>query len=354
MKITRNNYEAYFIDYLEGNLDETLVDDFLEFLRENQDLKEELALFNPVAIEPEEITFSNKKSLYKSKFDAESEFNRAAIAQMEGDISETEKEEFEKYLSAHPEKEKEVLLFAKTRLLPDESVLFPSKNKLYKPTTGRKVLMWGMRIAAVLLLALAIYSVLDQSPENKFPELNVAELKSESNTNPAIISEPVAKQTENQNQEKTQIAESKAFVGKVELKSNQEKHIQKEPEIPLESNDLTVNRVFAEVPEKLSARNTGLIKSVPQSKLADIKTLTPPNQPDYTEERLLAEAFAEKTGLDKLSLNKITKAGLNLVSSLSKEKFQYETNEDGKVVEYSYESRLLAFSIPVKSAPQGE
>ena len=44
MKINRNNYEAFFIDYLEGNLDEKMVDDFIEFLQQNPDLKEELSV----------------------------------------------------------------------------------------------------------------------------------------------------------------------------------------------------------------------------------------------------------------------------------------------------------------------
>ena len=69
----------------------------------------------------------------------------------------------------------------------------------------------------------------------------------------------------------------------------------------------------------------------------------------YDEERLLADVVKEKTGLNKFRFNTITKAGLKLVSSISGEKFQYETNEKGKVTEYNYDSRLLAFSIPSKN-----
>ena len=43
MKINRNNYEVFFMDYLDGNLDESVVNDFIEFLQKNPDLKEELA-----------------------------------------------------------------------------------------------------------------------------------------------------------------------------------------------------------------------------------------------------------------------------------------------------------------------
>ena len=48
MKITRDNYESFFIDYIEGNLPENMIDQFLDFLNQNPDLKEELHLFEEV------------------------------------------------------------------------------------------------------------------------------------------------------------------------------------------------------------------------------------------------------------------------------------------------------------------
>ena len=70
---------------------------------------------------------------------------------------------------------------------------------------------------------------------------------------------------------------------------------------------------------------------------------------NISEERFIADVVKEKTGLDNLSLNKITKAGLNLVSSISKDKFNYETNKNGKITEVNFDTRLLAFSIPTKN-----
>src|SRR5680860_40980 len=98
MEINRNNYETYFIDYLEGNLNELLVNDFIEFLQQNPDLKEELSHFETLSVEPENILFSKKNNLYKDKYDSEKEFNRAAVANLEGDISDIEKAEFDHYI----------------------------------------------------------------------------------------------------------------------------------------------------------------------------------------------------------------------------------------------------------------
>ena len=69
MKITRDNYELYFLDYIEGNLDDNLVDIFIEFLQENPDLKEELQLAGSINIKPESIVFKGKENLYKEKYD---------------------------------------------------------------------------------------------------------------------------------------------------------------------------------------------------------------------------------------------------------------------------------------------
>jgi len=166
MKINRNNYEAFFIDYLEGNFDEKLVDDFIEFLQQNPDLKEELSLFQTVSIGQEEITFSKKELLLKEKYDIDSEFNQAAIARLEGDISTSEKTEFEKYLSIHPDKQKEAELFNKTKLQPDKSLVFSKKKKLFRYSAGRTVLLWTSRVAAILIVALTVYILIENLSNN--------------------------------------------------------------------------------------------------------------------------------------------------------------------------------------------
>ena len=69
-----------FIDYLEGNLDELLVDDFIEFLQNNPDLKKELSLFESISIEPGNISFDKKDfSINSNSFDWFSEIRPNAL-----------------------------------------------------------------------------------------------------------------------------------------------------------------------------------------------------------------------------------------------------------------------------------
>lgn len=355
MKINRNNYEVYFIDYLEGKLDEKLVDDFLEFLQQNPDLKQELALFESVSLEPEEITFDKKELLFKEKYDSEIEFNQAAISILEGDSTTSEKKEFEKYISKYPEKERDLLLFKKTKLLPDTSITFSDKSKLYKKPLGRTIVFWSVRVAAILLLALTFYVLMDNSPEKIAPQIQVAENKDEDpkkETHPEIKQVPVEK-------EKGKTANSKNEVQKPAVKTEKqepvrEKSLRENSKGRLGHEDLAEVRIPVSIPDELKTITASFEVQKPLVALAAMNFAQPEIVPDYTEERLLADVVIEKTGLDKLSLNKIKKAGLNLVSALSKEKFQYETNEEGKVVEYIYDSRLLAFTIPANNTARGE
>ncbi|WP_167616878.1 hypothetical protein [Maribellus sediminis] len=337
MDITRKNYEAYFVDYLEGNLDEKLVDAFIEFLQKNPDLKEELKLFESVEAVPEHTTYTKKDKLYKAKYDEEDAFNFAAIANLEGDISGKEKREFENYLSTHPEKQEDIGLFSKTILTADENIQFEHKNKLYKKP-GRKVLfMWAGRVAAILILAFAVFSLINNhnvSPDNQLAQVEdktntVETIQKEEVSNPVQktepepdikqIEEPVAAEVIKQ-------AKSKPVVSETKKDQSQEQEL------------LPVREPIQSLPE-MNSIMASIDVQEPKARLA---TMTLIYEVDYPEEEhLLADNLKEK-----LSIEKITKAGLNLVTSISNERFTYQTDNSGKVTEYNYESRLLAFSIP--------
>ena len=104
--ITKENYEIYFLDYLEGNLHVDLVDEFIEFLQQNPDLKAELEAFQMHHVPDEKIKFPAKEMLFKSRFDSDKEFNYSAIGMLENELPENELEDFLNYLAQNPEKEK--------------------------------------------------------------------------------------------------------------------------------------------------------------------------------------------------------------------------------------------------------
>ena len=344
MKINRNNYEPYFIDYLEGNLDENLVDDFIEFLTSNPDLKEELSLFEPVSVEPGEVVFGKKNQLYKERFDLESEFSENAIANLEGDLSAPEKAAFEKYIANHPERKRDLELFEKTKLVADESIVFVRKNDLYKTSILKTLFYWSGRVAAVLVVAFLVYFFVDQIEKPKMgSEPVVANQENKMTEEQQTVSTPAK---ENNNQQ--QFAKAEKPKAKVAGKQ-EEKLVRVQPEEKTEQNQAeTEVLAFAENEQVHFTELTPVFAAIePEMPEATLETMyiTIPQAEPY-DERLLVDVVKEKTGIEKISINKITKAGLNLFASISKEKFSYQTDESGKVTEIIYDSRLLAFTIP--------
>lgn len=362
MKINRNNYEAYFIDYQEGNLDESLVNEFIQFIRQNPDLKEEMELLNSVTLPVEEMEFAPKNKLYREKYDVEKEFDRAAIAKMEGDLPEKEQVAFEDYLSRHHKKQQEAALFSKTKLEADKSVSYRHKNRLYHRSKSKVVILWASRVAAVVLLAITAYALVDRSTVSLKNQVTIAENESETinkKAAPVTSEEPIAESAEIKNvpdkksvNKEVKQAEIKTLPPvKIEEAQPKSKSLRDNHRAKIEHEQIAAVRLPVEVPAKLGAISASLpAHSEPVEMGAMNKYVSQPEPLlPAKEERYIADVIKEKTGIDKLSLNKIKKAGLNLVSTISKENFTYETDNEGEITEVIFDSRLLAFSIPTKN-----
>ncbi|MCF6358236.1 MAG: hypothetical protein L3J54_10565 [Draconibacterium sp.] len=347
MKINKNNYEAYFIDYLEGNLDRRFVDDFIEFLQLNPYLKEELSLLGTVSVEPENILFGKKENLFKRKLDSEKEFDKAAIAHLEGDISISDKQEFESYIAEHPEKNREVALFGKTKLQPDETIVFNKKKILYRRSKQKVFLMWSARVAAILIIAFAFFTLIEKPATKLISENKVVKVDDKKADTPELKQLPVKTQKEDPVKIKKDAV--KPTIKNAAPKPKR-KSLREDTKGRLTHEDVVIQRIPVEIPVEMKSITASLVIEIPAARMATMYIKIPPNPADYFEERLLVDVVKEKTGLDKFKFNTITKAGLNLVSNISKEKFKYETNEEGKITEYKYNSRLLAFSIPSRNA----
>jgi len=350
--INRENYEAYFIDYLEGSLNESLVNDFIEFLQNNPDLKEELSHFKAISIEPDDISFNSKSKLYKEKLDSEKENNKAAIANIEGDITESEKTELNSYIEKHPEKKRDLALFSKTKLQPDKSIQFNNKNRLYRRRIGKTVLLWSGRIAAVLVLAFAFYTLFDRPVNEMVPkeELAVVEDKKVKKSDSPVELKKVPIEQQKKETKKIKKSTTKPEIKKITPKQKPKRSLRESTKGRMNHENLVLNRIPAEVPAHLNSISASIIKEQPKAELGDMYITIQTGFEIVDEERLLVDIVKEKTGLDKFRFNKITKAGLNLVSSISNEKFVYRTDKEGNITEYKYDSKLLAFSIPSKNA----
>lgn len=172
-RITRHNYEIFFLDYLEGNLDAGLFPELTQFLAENPDLNEELEELKETSpvLETDELAFPLKNDLKKNisfNLGQPLDFETTAIARFEGDLNHQEELEFDNYLNNNKEAKLEYEQIKHTKLHADSSILFPAKSKMKRvillPHISLKQSTWTIlrSVAAILLLALIIWPLAKQ------------------------------------------------------------------------------------------------------------------------------------------------------------------------------------------------
>jgi hypothetical protein len=339
MKITRENYETFFVDYLEGTLEENMIDEFIGFIQENPELREELLLFESVNISAEKIIFEKKGKLYKENLDSDKVFEKAAIASVEEDLTPEELDELNDYLNRKPEKRRDILLFEKTKLIP-ETISYTSKSKLYKQSITRAIFLWSARAAAILFLAWIASAVAIKKP-----------VVTDSGTHVIAINQNNRKSAEKSNvrdelnlpvQPRTEITLPDRNERIVDIRqkttSNQ----------PLALNDSEISRENILAPASLIPLKAELRVESVQLSLAIIEPFKINDESQSAEgERFLADIIREKINPEVFSFRKLARSGLKLVSKLSNNKFTYTTNRDGNITEYDYDSRLLGLSIPM-------
>jgi hypothetical protein len=168
MKINRNNYEAYFLDYHEKALDPGQVAELMVFLEENPDLNEEFEAFETIRAAAGEAGFENKRILKKKDYKTAGpitafNYEQYMVASIEGDLGTDEREQLSAFLSINPEARLEFDFFRKTRLVPEE-VLFTHKQEVKKTgifTLYRREMGVALAIAASILIFLAFYLQID-------------------------------------------------------------------------------------------------------------------------------------------------------------------------------------------------
>jgi hypothetical protein len=343
MKITRENYEPFFLDYLEGNLNELLVNEFIEFLRQNPDLKEELRLFEAVTLPSETINFSGKEKLYRSPYDKNEIFDTHSVAFIEGDLSGEEVSSFLAYVETHPERKKELELFKETKLVPDESVTFRNKSKLYKQPAINPLLIWPVRIAAVLLISIALWNLWPSDVTEIARQPVVSDLQPDY-TGPGESTGTIIHQQEEAS------SEIPAIVNNIVAEAKPAVEHPVNTIIPDADPAFiaTSQRSDLEPPALLPLKKASLERSSREPLLATTTFEEKFDIDGGTEENVyLTDRLKEKAGLEEFSFARLVRSGLQLASDVSNDRISYATNSEGDIIALSLDTRLLGFRIPV-------
>lgn len=172
--INLNNYEAWFLDYFEGNLNEAQITELNSFLDKNPELRAEFeGHFENVTLETESINFNLKDELKKPALINHENVDDFMIAENEGLLDNRVKLELGAFVEAN-NLEADRKLYSLVYLAKTNAIRFPNKEKLKK---GRAIVPLFIRYAAAAAIALLIafalfYNFGKESSKPRFAEEN--------------------------------------------------------------------------------------------------------------------------------------------------------------------------------------
>ena len=183
--ITRENYEIYFMDYMDGNLSARERAEVEAFLLVHPDLRELLDGMNEVWLEVPVEVFDKKEEIKRTVREREIEYY--AMATAEGVITGEE----QTWVDGNVDKdvfEREVEMYAKVKVKPDPICRFEGKVGVYRKSGAVLFVKRYAAIAAVVALGgvVAIYST--RKEEFSMEDLPMTVVKTET----ILLPEPEA------------------------------------------------------------------------------------------------------------------------------------------------------------------
>jgi hypothetical protein len=362
MKINRNNYELYFMDYLDGNLSDRDILMLEDFLLINPDLRAELEGTENIILTPDKFDYNQKELLKKPDLTLpvnEDNFEDFCIAETEGDLNDHQRSGLAEFLKQNPGFENLLRLFSSLHLLPDQTIIFPGKEKLKK-----KLVLIPAGILYPLLSAaavLAIVLILNFRHENNNIEGLNAELSSGIITKPGQDSSVITKKDIEVQPDIPVIQQASVIAlsspkGKKQTKTIRElKPLEKKPVENKNKDVLPPQKLNPSFQIKLPsvADNQVTVPTIERGKIS----YKPENTSQQNQEYLSIAEYARKQfkekvlsskedGDDRLSAWQIADAGVNGINKITKGdiKLQKRSDEKGNITAYSFNSKYLSFS----------
>ncbi|HLN56453.1 MAG TPA: hypothetical protein VK207_10695, partial [Bacteroidales bacterium] len=156
MKITRENYEIWFVDWLDNNLSGEEIEELNFFLENNPDLRDEFSDLSAIRLKPDLKPFPARDQVKRSPADISGkQFEFMCAASVENDLNDRQQAELNEMIVADPEKAKTLRIFRKLKLSSPE-LYYGNRKKLFRITPVQRV----VRIAWIGLSAAAVVTIL--------------------------------------------------------------------------------------------------------------------------------------------------------------------------------------------------
>lgn len=159
--INRNNYEEYFLLYIDNELDATARLAVENFVQQNTDLEVELKMLSQLKALPDEIIFDDKETLLRTEGNSinETNYEEYFLLYIDNELSALKRAEVEMYVLQHPKLQDEFTTLKQAVLLP-EVINYNYKQDLYRTEKRRVVSLKVWRLAAAaIFIGVGVFGV---------------------------------------------------------------------------------------------------------------------------------------------------------------------------------------------------
>ncbi|OQP50744.1 hypothetical protein A4H97_02580 [Niastella yeongjuensis] len=318
VEITRDNYEAYFVMYIDEELHANERMAVEQFIQQNPDLEEELVMLQQSVLRPDEgIVFDQKESLFKHTVTNDiNERNCEEYFVLYGDdeLTNEEKDKVEQFVYKHPQYQADFELIQQVKLVPDNALTFPDKSYLYRSEEddARVIVFSWYRFTAAAVVLLTMGSVLFYASTHFVADKNdvvtAPTTKPTAQPQPSVVIDSkspqadvaVAPQRENndivkesrKNISKPGNIQSALYVQQVEQQPEEVPAGNNEKSLSASTVDVAVGKLY----ERPEVEGTVITNTVRQSIALQTATVEPDEEPVHSQTAVLT-ASVNKTPL---------------------------------------------------------
>lgn len=157
--ITRDNYEEFFLLYVDNELsmaEKRVVEIFID---ENPDLREEWEALLQCRVDPEpQVTFPGRDWL-------PGQDQEYLLSYIDNELNEEDRRAVESYIHRYPSRAAELELLRKTISHPDPAVVFADKEILHRAGDRRRIIFLRWTAAAAVVAGIVAFLIFNNPPK---------------------------------------------------------------------------------------------------------------------------------------------------------------------------------------------
>lgn len=330
MKINRNNFEQYLIDYLDGKLNPDQEKILLSFLEFNPDLKDEFEGLERAYLLPSDHTYHHKNDLIK----VVEPFEELCIDSVEQQLDADKEKHLRALVSEDSGREITYKLYRSTVLTPDKNIRYPGKSGLIKLTLRKaalRILLPVAAAAAVLIGALLIFNQDGTLPFN--PGISGTQIQDQ----PVLLENEAV-------QEITTIARTSTSSGKRTRRAAIPDDVEKESQVP--GDPIRIARV-----QPLGITQIMAVSGIPSYALMHKLQEDPGRLEQFAIDKVESGLLATGQLPEKArnALWRLADAGVRGLNRISEEEIELsrEIDNNGNTRGFKFESAIFGISSPI-------